>query len=47
MTAIGFERSKADPCILRNVVDGGAEMVVVVRVDDILAHVTDEETADN
>ena len=38
MTAIGFEQAKADPCVFRKVVDGEAEMVVVVHVDDILAH---------
>ena len=37
MTAIGFEQTKADPCVFRKVVDGEAEMVVVVHVDDILA----------
>ena len=35
MAAIGFEQAKADPCVFRKVVDGEAEMVVVVRVDDI------------
>ena len=40
MKAIGFEQSKADPCVFRKVVDGEAEMVVVVHVDDILAHET-------
>ena len=34
-TAIGFEQAKADPCVFRKVVDGEAEMVVVV--DDIVA----------
>ena len=38
MTAIGFEKAKADPCVFRKVVDGEAEMVVAVHVDDILAH---------
>ena len=37
MALIGFERAKADPCMFRKVVDGEAEMVVVVHVDDILA----------
>ena len=38
MTAIGFEQAKADSCVLCKVVDGEAEMVVVVHVDDIHAH---------
>ena len=46
MTAIGFERAKADPCVFRKVVDGEAEMVVVVHVDDILAHTKDQATMD-
>ena len=44
MTAIGFEQAKADPCGFRKVVDGEAEMVVVVHVDDILAHAKDLAT---
>ena len=44
MTAIGFEQAKADPCVFRKVVDGEAEMVVVVHVDDILAHAKDQAT---
>ena len=43
-TAIGFEQAKADPCVFRKVVDGEAEMVVVVHVDDILAHAKDQAT---
>ena len=46
MTAIGFEQAKADPCVSRKVVDGEAEMVVVVHVDDILAHTKDQATMD-
>ena len=46
MTAIGFEQAKVDPCVLRKVVDGEAEMVVVVHVDDILAHAKDQATMD-
>ena len=46
MTAIGFEQAKADPCVFRKVVDGEAEMVVVVHVDDILAHAKDQATMD-
>ena len=46
MTAIGFKQAKADPCAFRKVVDGEAEMVVVVLVDDILAHAKDQATMD-
>ena len=46
MTAIGFEQTKADPCVFRKVVDGEAEMVVVVHVDDILAHAKDQAIID-
>ena len=46
MTAIEFEQAKADPCVFRKVVDSEAEMVVVVHVDDILAHVKDQATMD-
>ena len=46
MTAIGFEQAKSDPCVFRKVVDGEAEMVVVVHVDDILAHAKDQATMD-
>ena len=46
MTAIGFEQAKADPCVFRKVVDDEAEMVVVVHVDDILAHAKDQATMD-
>ena len=45
-TAIGFEQAKANPCVFRKVVDGEAEMVVVVHVDDILAHAKDQATMD-
>ena len=46
MTAIAFEQAKADPCVFRKVVNGEAEMMVVVHVDDILAHVKDQATMD-
>ena len=46
VTAIGFEQAKADSCMFRKVVDGEAEMVVVVHVDDILAHAKDQATMD-
>ena len=46
MTAIGFEHAKADPCVFRKVVDGEAEMVVVVHVDDIRAHAKGRATID-
>ena len=39
-----FEQSKADPCVLRKVVDGEAVVVIVVHVDDLLVcHPKDEE----
>ncbi|CAM9711644.1 unnamed protein product [Ascophyllum nodosum] len=44
MMAIGFEQSNADPCIFHKVDDGDVKMVVVVHVDDILAHAKDEAT---
>ena len=46
MTAIEFEQAKADPCVFRKVVDGEAEMVMVVHVDDILAHAKDQSRID-
>ena len=46
MTAIGFEQAKADPCVFRKVVNDEAEMVVVIHVDDILAHAKDQATMD-
>ena len=46
MTAIVFEQAKADPCVFRKVVDDEAEMVVVVHVDDILAHAKDRAPID-
>ena len=46
MTAIGFEQAKAYPCVFCKVVDGEAEMVVVVHVDDILAHAKNQATMD-
>ena len=46
MTAIGFEQAKADPCVFRKVVDGEAEMVVVVHVDDIFPHAKGQAAMD-
>ena len=46
MTAIGFKQANADPCVFRKVVDGEAEMVVVVHVDNILAHTKGQATMD-
>ena len=46
MTAIGFEQAKANPRVFRKVVDGETEMVVVMHVDDILAHAKDQATMD-
>ena len=34
----GFEKSEADPRVLRKFNDGEVEMVVVVHMDGILAH---------
>ena len=45
MTAIGFEQAKADTYVFRKVVDGEAEMVVVVHVDDILAHAKKDQVS--
>ena len=42
MTAIGFDQSKADPCVFRKIADKKAEIVIVVHVDDILAHAKDQ-----
>ena len=44
MPAIGFEQSKVDPCVFRKIANKEAEMVVVVHVDDILTHATDQAT---
>ncbi|CAM9472324.1 unnamed protein product [Ascophyllum nodosum] len=44
MTAIGSEHSKADPWVLYKVADKELEMVVVVHVDDVLAHTKDQAT---
>ena len=44
MTAIGFEQSKADPCVFRKIADKEAEVVVVVHVDDNLAHAKEQAT---
>ena len=44
MTAIGFEHPKADTCVFRKIADKEVEMVVVVHVDDILAHAKDQAT---
>ena len=46
MTAIGFDQAKTDPCVFRKAVEGEGEMVVVVHVDDILAHAKDQATVD-
>ena len=46
MTAIGFEQAKVDPYVFCKVVDGEAEMVMVVHVDDILAHAKNQATMD-
>ena len=46
MTVIGFEQAKADPCVFGKVIDGEAEMAVVVHVDDILDHAKNQATMD-
>ena len=46
MTAIRLEPAKTDSCVFRKVVEDEAEMVVVVHVDDILAHAKDQATMD-
>ena len=44
MAVIGFEQTNADPCVFRKVVDGEADMVVVVHIDVILDHAKDQAT---
>ena len=45
MAAFGFERIKAGPCLSRKFADNGElNRVVVVYVDDILAHAKDQAT---
>ena len=44
MAAIGFEQSKAHPCVFRKIADKEAEIVVVVHVDGILDHAKDQAT---
>ena len=46
VTVIGFEQAKADPCVFRKIVHDEADMVVVVLVDDILAHAEDQAAMD-
>ena len=43
-TAIGFEQSQADPYMVHKSDDGDVEMVVIVHVDDNLAHAKDQAT---
>ena len=45
-TAIGFEQSKAVPCVFRKIADKEVEMVVVMHVNDILAHAKDQATTE-
>ena len=35
-----------NPCVSRKIIDGEVEMVVVVHVEDILAHVKDQATTE-
>ena len=44
MTTIGFEQPKVYPCVFRKTIDGEVKMVVVVHVNDILAHAKDQAT---
>ena len=46
MTVVGFEQTKANPCVFRKAIDGEGEMVVVVHVEDILAHAERQATMD-
>ena len=41
-TAIGFEQSEADPCVFHKFDDGEVEMMLVVHMDDMLAHTKDQ-----
>ena len=43
-TALGFEQSEADPCVFRKFNDGEVKVVVVVHVNDTLAHAKDQAT---
>ena len=47
MAAIGFEHSKADPCVFHKVVDGEVETTVVVHVDDNLSHAKYQATMES
>ena len=44
MVAIGFEQSREASCVFCKVVGEELEMVVIVYVDDILAHAKDQAT---
>ena len=39
-----FEKSEADPRVFRKFNDGEMEVVIIVHVDDILAHAKDQAT---
>ena len=46
ITAFEFDQLKADPYVSRKADNGELDIVVVVDVDDILAHAKDEATTE-
>ena len=42
-----MEKSKADPCVFRKVVDGAVTLIVCVHVDDLAVRAKDKETFDD
>ena len=46
-TTIGFEQPEADPCVFRKFEDREVGMMVVVHVDDILAHAKNQAAMDD
>ena len=44
MAAIGFEQSKADPCVFHKVDGRNVERVVAAHVDDVPTHTKDQAT---
>ena len=43
---IGMDRSKADPCVFRKVVDGEVTLIVCVYVDDLAITTKNKEAFD-
>ena len=41
MMVVGFELSKADPCVFRKMVNGKVETAAVVHMDEFLTHAKD------